>query len=204
MQLLKLSPAYCKAAGGLVHERKHQREENSTSAQEDYHNNFYADYLKKKRSFVSAALLEGGLQRATGDKLNKKSLMVEGILTGTCLILGCMIYPDGWDSDEVKRMCGEQTDKYTLGACSVRWAYILAIMGIMDALILSFLAFVLGNRQDSLMSEELLGDKPGPACGWDTELMCEQIKDEEEEEEEDEEEVWKRPHNLAQDASCPP
>lgn len=69
-----------------------------------------------------------------------------------------MIYPDGWDSDEVKRMCGEQTDKYTLGACSMRWAYILAIMGIMDALILSFLAFVLGNRQDSLMSEELLGD----------------------------------------------
>lgn len=69
-----------------------------------------------------------------------------------------MIYPDGWDSDEVKRMCGEQTDKYTLGACSMRWAYILAIMGIMDALILSFLAFVLGNRQDGLMSEELLGD----------------------------------------------
>ncbi|XP_068442100.1 LHFPL tetraspan subfamily member 3 protein isoform X2 [Clinocottus analis] len=81
--------------------------------------------------------------------------------TGTCLILGCMIYPDGWDSDEVKRMCGEQTDKYTLGACSVRWAYILAIMGILDALILSFLAFVLGNRQDSLMSDELLGDKSG-------------------------------------------
>ncbi|KAF3705214.1 LHFPL tetraspan subfamily member 3 protein [Channa argus] len=85
-------------------------------------------------------------------------ITVKDFYDGTCLILGCMIYPDGWDSDEVKRMCGEQTDKYTLGACSVRWAYILAIMGIMDALILSFLAFVLGNRQDSLMSEELLGD----------------------------------------------
>lgn len=72
-----------------------------------------------------------------------------------CLVLGCMIFPDGWDSDEVKRMCGEKTDKYTLGACSVRWAYILAIIGILDALILSFLAFVLGNRQDSLMAEEL-------------------------------------------------
>ncbi|XP_056434218.1 LHFPL tetraspan subfamily member 3 protein [Gadus chalcogrammus] len=83
------------------------------------------------------------------------------LAAGTCLILGCMIYPDGWDSDEVKRMCGEQTDKYTLGACSVRWAYILAIMGIMDALILAFLAFVLGNRQDSLMSEDLLGEKSG-------------------------------------------
>lgn len=72
-----------------------------------------------------------------------------------------MIYPDGWDSDEVRRMCGEQTDKYSLGACSVRWAYILAIMGILDALILSFLAFVLGNRQDGLMSEELLAESKG-------------------------------------------
>ena len=58
-------------------------------------------------------------------------------------------------------MCGEQTDKYSLGACSVRWAYILAIMGILDALILSFLAFVLGNRQDGLMSEELLAESKG-------------------------------------------
>ncbi|KAJ6666344.1 hypothetical protein lerEdw1_000617 [Lerista edwardsae] len=66
-----------------------------------------------------------------------------------------MIYPDGWDAKEVKRMCGEKTDKYTLGACSIRWAYILAIIGILDALILSFLAFVLGNRQDSLLAEEL-------------------------------------------------
>ncbi|OXB71413.1 UNVERIFIED_CONTAM: hypothetical protein H355_001460 [Colinus virginianus] len=75
--------------------------------------------------------------------------------SAACLVLGCMIFPDGWDSDEVKRMCGEKTDKYTLGACSVRWAYILAIIGILDALILSFLAFVLGNRQDSLLAEEL-------------------------------------------------
>lgn len=76
-------------------------------------------------------------------------------------MLGCMIYPDGWDSDEIRRMCGEQTDKYSLGACSVRWAYILAIMGILDALILSFLAFVLGNRQDGLMTEELLAESKG-------------------------------------------
>uniref|UniRef100_G1N4I3 LHFPL tetraspan subfamily member 3 n=1 Tax=Meleagris gallopavo TaxID=9103 RepID=G1N4I3_MELGA len=74
-----------------------------------------------------------------------------------------MIFPDGWDSDEVKRMCGEKTDKYTLGACSVRWAYILAIIGILDALILSFLAFVLGNRQDSLLAEELKLENKAPA-----------------------------------------
>ncbi|XP_030222995.1 LHFPL tetraspan subfamily member 3 protein [Gadus morhua] len=78
--------------------------------------------------------------------------------SGVCLVLGCMIYPDGWDSDEVRKMCGEQTDKYSLGACSVRWAYIMAIMGILNALILSFLAFVLGNRQDGLLGEELLAE----------------------------------------------
>ncbi|XP_074051395.1 LHFPL tetraspan subfamily member 3 protein [Macrotis lagotis] len=83
------------------------------------------------------------------------------LTSAACLVLGCMIFPDGWDSDEVKRMCGEKTDKYTLGACSVRWAYILAIIGILDALILSFLAFVLGNRQDSLMAEELKAENKG-------------------------------------------
>uniref|UniRef100_A0ABI7XLG7 LHFPL tetraspan subfamily member 3 n=1 Tax=Felis catus TaxID=9685 RepID=A0ABI7XLG7_FELCA len=79
-----------------------------------------------------------------------------------------MIFPDGWDSDEVKRMCGEKTDKYTLGACSVRWAYILAIIGILDALILSFLAFVLGNRQDSLMAEELKAENKELSAGIST------------------------------------
>ena len=65
-----------------------------------------------------------------------------------------MIYPDGWDSEQVKRMCGQRTDKYTLGNCTVRWAYILAIISIMDSLILSFLAFSLGNRQDKLLPED--------------------------------------------------
>uniref|UniRef100_W5MZA1 LHFPL tetraspan subfamily member 5 n=1 Tax=Lepisosteus oculatus TaxID=7918 RepID=W5MZA1_LEPOC len=77
------------------------------------------------------------------------------------LVMGCMIYPDGWDSAEVKRMCGDKTDKYTLGACTVRWAYILAIIAILDALILSFLAFVLGNRQDSLLPEDFQVESKG-------------------------------------------
>ncbi len=77
------------------------------------------------------------------------------------MVIGCMIYPDGWDSEQVKRMCGQRTDKYTLGNCTVRWAYILAIIGILDALILSFLAFVLGNRQSDFLQEELKADNKG-------------------------------------------
>ncbi|NXQ35023.1 LHPL5 protein, partial [Alaudala cheleensis] len=76
------------------------------------------------------------------------------LAAATGLMIGCLIYPDGWDSSEVRRMCGDSTDKYALGACTVRWAYILCIIGILDALILSFLAFVLGNRQDNLLPSD--------------------------------------------------
>lgn len=65
-----------------------------------------------------------------------------------------MIYPDGWDAPEVKRMCGQRTDKYSLGNCTVRWAYILAIISILDALLLAFLSFTLGNRQDKLLPDD--------------------------------------------------
>ncbi|XP_075377813.1 LHFPL tetraspan subfamily member 5 protein [Mycteria americana] len=83
------------------------------------------------------------------------------LAAATGLMIGCLIYPDGWDSSEVKRMCGDKTDKYTLGACTVRWAYILCIIGILDALILSFLAFVLGNRQDNLLPSDFKVENKG-------------------------------------------
>ncbi|CAM9187009.1 unnamed protein product [Lampetra planeri] len=72
-----------------------------------------------------------------------------------------MIFPDGWDAEVIRDMCGEQTGKYSLGDCSVRWAYMLAIMGILDALILSFLAFVLGNRQTDFYLDDLQTDNKG-------------------------------------------
>lgn len=81
--------------------------------------------------------------------------------TGVCLVLGCMIFPDGWDAEVIRDMCGEQAGKYSLGDCSVRWAYMLAIMGILDALILSFLAFVLGNRQTDFYLDDLQTDNKG-------------------------------------------
>uniref|UniRef100_UPI0037E90245 LHFPL tetraspan subfamily member 3 protein isoform X2 n=1 Tax=Semicossyphus pulcher TaxID=241346 RepID=UPI0037E90245 len=80
------------------------------------------------------------------------------LLCAVCLVLGCIIFPNGWDAEIIRDMCGEDTGRYTLGNCSVRWAYILAIIGILDALILSFLAFVLGNRQSDFLQEELRAD----------------------------------------------
>nr|XP_020024519.1 tetraspan membrane protein of hair cell stereocilia [Castor canadensis] len=83
------------------------------------------------------------------------------LAAATGLMIGCLVYPDGWDSSEVRRMCGEQTGKYTLGHCTVRWAFMLAILSIGDALILSFLAFVLGYRQDKLLPDDYTADGKG-------------------------------------------
>ena len=63
------------------------------------------------------------------------------------MFLGCVIYPNGWDNIMVKRICGDTMSPYHLGLCQMRWAYILAIVGVFDILILAILAFVLAFRQ---------------------------------------------------------
>ena len=69
------------------------------------------------------------------------------------MFCGCVIYPAGWNNDKVQEICGSTTDKYDLGDCGLRWGYILAIVGIFDAFILSILAFVLSTRQAKLIPE---------------------------------------------------
>lgn len=83
-------------------------------------------------------------------------LMVCGwfqVVGAVFMFLGCVIYPNGWDSDLVKRVCGLQSGKYGIGLCGMRWAYILAIILIFDAAILAALAFVLAAKQAKLLPE---------------------------------------------------
>lgn len=70
------------------------------------------------------------------------------VLALTCLlsVLGCVVYPSGWDHAKVRAVCGSNADKFNPGACGIRWAYILAILSIFDSLVLSILAFVLASR----------------------------------------------------------
>ncbi|KAF3861213.1 hypothetical protein F7725_001468 [Dissostichus mawsoni] len=56
------------------------------------------------------------------------------LTSGFCMALACLLFPDSWESN-----------------CSVHWAYILALLGILDSAILATLAFVLANRQDALL-----------------------------------------------------
>lgn len=69
------------------------------------------------------------------------------IVTALFLFLACVIYPSGWDNDELQKICGPESGRYRTGACNIRWAYILAILGIFDAAILAVLAFFLAAKR---------------------------------------------------------
>jgi len=75
------------------------------------------------------------------------------IVSGVCLFMGCIIFPSGWDANKVEAVCGTEAGKYNVGKCEIRWAYILAIVGILDAFVLAVLAFLLANRQAKLLPE---------------------------------------------------
>uniref|UniRef100_A0A3B5A0M6 Lipoma HMGIC fusion partner-like 3 protein n=1 Tax=Stegastes partitus TaxID=144197 RepID=A0A3B5A0M6_9TELE len=88
------------------------------------------------------------------------------LTAGFCLALACLLFPDSWESPEMKTLCGDSVGSFSPGHCSVHWAYILAILGVLDYAILATLAFVLANRQDALLPPD---SQDGKSCGgWRT------------------------------------
>jgi hypothetical protein len=74
------------------------------------------------------------------------------LVSGICMIIGCAVYPLGWDDESVKSVC-EDSAQYDLGNCGVRWAYLLAAIACLDAIILSTLAFILATRHIRLQPD---------------------------------------------------
>ena len=73
-----------------------------------------------------------------------------------CMLIGCLLFPAGWDSLLIKEVCGPDADSYAPGQCGIRWAYILAMIGVIDCAVLSILAFVLGTRYVKLLPDQYL------------------------------------------------
>ncbi|GFU09844.1 LHFPL tetraspan subfamily member 3 protein-like isoform X2 [Argiope bruennichi] len=78
------------------------------------------------------------------------------VFCATCMVIGVLTFPAGWDSEIVREVCGPQADDYNPGQCGVRWAYILAIIGVCDCGVLAALAFVLGTRYVKLLPEHYI------------------------------------------------
>lgn len=69
------------------------------------------------------------------------------------MIVGVVTYPAGWDAPEVRQTCGPRANRFELGECGLRWAYLLAAIGCLDAAILAALAFILATRHVRLQPE---------------------------------------------------
>lgn len=78
------------------------------------------------------------------------------------MLVGVLVFPIGWDAAAVREVCGNESDSYAIGQCGIRWAFILAIIGIVDCVVLSVLAFVLGTRYVKLLPDQYLPN--GPKC----------------------------------------
>ncbi|XP_013788133.2 lipoma HMGIC fusion partner-like 3 protein isoform X2 [Limulus polyphemus] len=75
-----------------------------------------------------------------------------------CMLVGVLTFPAGWDSEVVKEVCGSEAKDYSPGQCEVRWAYILAIIGVCDCTVLAILAFVLGTRYVRLLPDQYVSN----------------------------------------------
>ena len=69
------------------------------------------------------------------------------------MAVGCIIYPNAFDDPNFKRICGQDAKAYDTDKCQIRWAYILGIVLVFDALILSILAFILASCQAKSIPE---------------------------------------------------
>ena len=45
------------------------------------------------------------------------------------MIVGCVAFPFGWNSNDFRKICGPDSNRFELGLCGIRWAYPLAIIG---------------------------------------------------------------------------
>lgn len=69
------------------------------------------------------------------------------------MIIATVAFPFGWNSDEFRKVCGPESNRFELGLCGIRWAYLLAIIACIDGIILATLAFILATRHVRLQPE---------------------------------------------------
>ena len=69
------------------------------------------------------------------------------IVCAICFLIALIIYPSGFDNDTIRSVCGPNANDFYIDTCQVRWAYIIAIIGFFNILILAVLAFSLAITQ---------------------------------------------------------
>ncbi|XP_061705585.1 LHFPL tetraspan subfamily member 3 protein isoform X1 [Cydia pomonella] len=75
------------------------------------------------------------------------------LLSAACMIAGVCVYPAAWGEPAVQETCGPTADQYNIGRCHIRWAYLLAVIGCLDGIVLAALAFILATRHVRLQPD---------------------------------------------------
>uniref|UniRef100_A0A0N4Z7W3 G_PROTEIN_RECEP_F1_2 domain-containing protein n=1 Tax=Parastrongyloides trichosuri TaxID=131310 RepID=A0A0N4Z7W3_PARTI len=73
------------------------------------------------------------------------------LLSFVMTAFGSFIFPFAWDHTIAREIC--DSHKYSLGSCSVRWAFVMSIVLIFDQLLLSILGFILAKKQPRKISD---------------------------------------------------
>ncbi|KAL4712164.1 hypothetical protein ACJJTC_011025 [Scirpophaga incertulas] len=71
-------------------------------------------------------------------------------LGGLFGVFGLLLYPWGWGADRVKRLCGEYSEPYIPGDCSIGWAFFVTAAGVA----LVFLASALSKTADKAANSD--------------------------------------------------
>lgn len=77
------------------------------------------------------------------------------IVSALCMTVACAAFPFGWNSDDFRKVCGPDANRFELGLCDFSWAYPLAIIGCIDGFVLATLAFILATRHVRLQPDPL-------------------------------------------------
>ncbi|XP_052782679.1 LHFPL tetraspan subfamily member 6 protein-like [Mya arenaria] len=67
--------------------------------------------------------------------------------SGFLMSAGVGIYPNGWDSPEVKQACGHTSKSYNLGDCSLSWCFYVTSAGIVMTFMCAALSFHAPKRK---------------------------------------------------------
>lgn len=59
-----------------------------------------------------------------------------------CMVIACVSFPFGWNSDEFRKVCGPESNRFEVGLCGLRWAYPLAIIGKCSTIKLKLLGYL--------------------------------------------------------------
>merc|ERR1719367_890954 len=83
-------------------------------------------------------------------------------LQGVSMVIGILCFPAGWDHEQVRGICGKESNDYFLGLCGIRWAFVMAFICVIDAFILSILAVVLSKRKVEPLPPHIQMPPPQP------------------------------------------